>query len=110
MAEDGTVIDWRAFAQANGMFSYIFLKDKTDRKLWQEVYDLLHKHAVEGVWGFEKIRTEADALNDYGLHSRRGSHLRPHSGRLPVSSGGTCVGGKFGINAIEITKEHQRIH
>ena len=67
VAEDGTVTDWRAFAQSNGMSSYIFLKDKTDRKLWQEVYDLLQKLAAEGVWGFEKIRTGQEAHNDYGL-------------------------------------------
>lgn len=68
VAEDGTITDWRARSQSNGMSASIFLKDKNDKQVWQQVYDVLKNLAAEGVWGFTKVRTVEEAREEYGLY------------------------------------------
>ena len=63
--ENNLVTDWRVFGESNGMSATIFLKDKDDKKLWQEVYDFLNEKAADGVWGFNKVRTAQECLEEY---------------------------------------------
>lgn len=65
--ENGVVTDWRAFSQSNGMSATIFLKDPADKVLWQQVYDYLCELAKQGVWGFDKVYTEEEARERYGM-------------------------------------------
>lgn len=63
--EKGTVTDWRAFAQSNGMSVTVFVKDPTDRPA---VRAYLEKLQSEEVWGIGRIRTEAEVKEDYGMY------------------------------------------
>ena len=64
---DGNVSDWRAFSQSNGMSATIFLKDPDNKVVWQQVYDYLLARCAEGVWGFDKIYTEKESRERYGM-------------------------------------------
>jgi len=50
------------------MSATIFLKDPDDKELWQQVYDYLQGLAADGVWGFNKVYTEAEARERYGMY------------------------------------------
>jgi predicted AlkP superfamily pyrophosphatase or phosphodiesterase len=63
LAQDGTIADWRAYVQSNGMSASVYAKDE---KTEQEVYDYLNKLLHEGVWGFEKIYTKQEVCEKYG--------------------------------------------
>lgn len=63
LSKDGTIADWRAYAQSNGMSASVFVKDKRDE---QEVYDYLKKLANDGVWGFETCYTKKEVNEKFG--------------------------------------------
>ena len=63
IAEDGTVEDYRAFAQSNGMSASIFVKEAKDEPF---VYSYLQSLLADGVWGFEKIYTKDEVNQAYG--------------------------------------------
>ena len=63
LAEDGSIANWTAYAQANGMSASIFVKDKKDE---QQVYDFLKERLYDGVWGFEKLYTQKEVNEKYG--------------------------------------------
>lgn len=65
--EQGRVTGWRAFAQSNGMSATVFLKDPGDEALRRQVYDYLLELAEQGVWGFEKVYTEAEVRSRWGM-------------------------------------------
>ena len=65
---DDVVTGWRAYGQSNGMSATIFLQDPQDKDLWQQVYDYLQGLASDGVWGFNKVYTEAEARERYGMY------------------------------------------
>ena len=67
-ANQEEVLDWRAYGQSNGMSATIFLKDPDDKELWQQVYDYLQALAADGVWGFNKVYTEQEARERYGMY------------------------------------------
>ena len=55
--EKERVTDWRVYAVAVGMSAQIWLKDPSDRALYEEVYHFLKEKAEEGPWGFSKVYT-----------------------------------------------------
>lgn len=66
LAADGSVSDWQAFSQTNGMSATIFIKGD-DQNLKKRVYDYLQTLCTEGVWGFEKVYTKEMVREKYGL-------------------------------------------
>jgi len=67
LSPDGSVLDWQAFSQANGMSATIFLKNK-DKSLRDKVYDYLLELCKEGVWGFTTVYTEQEVRKKYGMY------------------------------------------
>ncbi len=67
VAEDGTLRDWRAFAASTGLCAYVYLKDKSDRALYDKTYALLTHLAEEGIYGVEQVFTTEQVKEKYGL-------------------------------------------
>ncbi len=65
--ENGVVTDWRAFSQSNGMSATIFLKDPQDERIYAEVYAYLCRLAEQGVWGFDRVYTQPEVQERYGM-------------------------------------------
>ena len=55
------VTSWRAWCYTVGMSAQIYLSDKSDRNLYNEVYGLLTKLRDEGVWGIGEVYTKEEA-------------------------------------------------
>ena len=64
--DDGNITSWRAYAASCGLSSQVYLSDKKDKKLYDEVYSLLKEMADEKLYGFEKVFT-ADEVKEFGL-------------------------------------------
>lgn len=64
LAEDGSIADWDAYCLSNGMSALIFLKDKTDKALYDRVYQLLKDLLKEEVYGFSRVYTEEEARKE----------------------------------------------
>ncbi len=67
IAEDGSLADWDAWCQGGGMSGLIYLKDPSDRALYERVYTLLKELAAEGIYGFTQVFTEREAAERYHL-------------------------------------------
>ena len=65
--ENGKVRDYKAFVQSNGMSAFFFLKDKNDKKTYDEVYAYLKKLGEENLWGFHEVYTNEDTEKLYRL-------------------------------------------
>lgn len=65
--DQGRITSWKAFTKSAGMSDYVYLSDPKDPALQAQIHSYLKKLAAEGVWGFETIRTRAQAAADYGL-------------------------------------------
>lgn len=65
---DGSLRDWKAWCLSNGMSAIVFLKDKDDRSLYNQVKTLLDRLLKEEVYGFSRIFEEEEAreLHHYG--------------------------------------------
>ncbi len=63
--EKGDVTDWRAFSQSNGMSSTVWVRG--GEAVERQVYDYLQRLMEEGVWGFSKIHTRAEAAERFGM-------------------------------------------
>lgn len=68
VAPNGSVYDWRAFGQANGMSVTVHLHDLEDKALWQRVYDYLKALAAEGTYGFNTVYTAQEVKEKYGQY------------------------------------------
>lgn len=68
IANNGTVEDWEAFAQTNGMSATIFLRDAKNQESYRKVYEYLLELSSQGVWGISKVYTEAECAEKYGLY------------------------------------------
>ena len=66
--EDGTLADWQAYAASTGLCSYVYLKDKSDKALYDRVYSLLGHFASEGIYGIEQVFTTEQVSERYGLY------------------------------------------
>jgi len=63
---EGNITSWKAYVASCGLSAQVYLSDKADKKLYEEVYDLLNQMASEKLYGFESVFT-IDELKDYGL-------------------------------------------
>ena len=68
IAPDGTLYDWRAFAQSNGMSASVYLRDNDNKRLYEEVYAYLQKLVDEKKWGLTKVYTTEEAKEKYGTY------------------------------------------
>lgn len=66
VAPDGTVYDWEAFSQSNGMSTSVFLRDHTNEQLYRQVYDYLLQLQAEGIYGIEHVFTAKELKERYG--------------------------------------------
>ena len=64
---DGNMLDWRVCAHSTGFSSYVYLKDKSDEKLEEEIYVLLKEMAEENLYGFDQVLTRGEVKERYGL-------------------------------------------
>lgn len=94
VAPDGTVYDWQAYAQSNGMSASVYLRDPGNKKLYDQVYTYLQKIVSEKKWGFTKVYTTEEAKEKYGTYG-------PFSFML-ATDGKTAVSDAWTQNAIEI--------
>ena len=62
--EDGTLKNWKAFSQSNGMSATIWVKDQKDK---QDVFNYLTRLRDEGVWGFSEVLTRQQVAEEYGF-------------------------------------------
>ena len=56
----GNITDWQVWAYSNGMSALICLKDPEDKKLYDQVYQLLKDCCDEGMWGFSSVFTREE--------------------------------------------------
>ena len=65
---DGNITDWKAYSKSTGASAHVYLKDKDDKALYDEVYNLLSDMANEGIYGFEKVYTADEMREKYMLY------------------------------------------
>lgn len=63
----GEIVSWRAYAASCGLSSQVYLSDKTDAELYDEVYALLQHMASEQIYGFDRVFTADEVMELYGL-------------------------------------------
>lgn len=68
LAPDGTIYNWKAYAQSNGKSSTVFLADNTSEKLYRRVHDYLKQLQAEGKWGIETVHTGEELKERYGQY------------------------------------------
>lgn len=59
--ENGKVKSWRAFCLSSAMSSHVYLRDPDDHETADAVYSLLSDMCREGIYGFSKVFTRAEA-------------------------------------------------
>ncbi|MBQ7328808.1 MAG: alkaline phosphatase family protein [Oscillospiraceae bacterium] len=94
VAPDGTVYDWQAYAQNNAMSASVYLRDPSNKKLYDKVYAYLQKLVDEKKWGLTKVYTTEEAKEKYGTYG-------PFSFML-ATDGKTSVSEAWTEDAIEI--------
>lgn len=65
--DDGKMLSWKAYAVSCGLSAQIYLSDKSDKKLHDDVYEMLKDMAEEGLYGFESVFTAKEVKDKYGL-------------------------------------------
>ena len=65
--ENGSLKDWDVYVQCTGASAHVYLSRPDDKALYDEVYSLLENMASEGIYGFEKVYTEKETREKYGL-------------------------------------------
>ena len=65
---DGNITDWKAYSKSTGASAHVYLKDREDKALYAEVYELLSEMAKEGIYGFERVYTADEMREKYMLY------------------------------------------
>ena len=65
--DKGEIASWKAYAASCGLSAQVYLSDKTDKQLYDDVYQLLKGMASEKLYGFEKVFTLDEVQQTYGL-------------------------------------------
>ena len=68
VAPDGTVYDWQAYAQVNGMSASVYLRDPANEQLYAQVYAYLQQLVAEKKWGFTRVYTTEEVKEKYGTY------------------------------------------
>lgn len=94
LAPDGTVYDWQAFSQSNGLSSTVYLRDPGNEKLYNQVYDFLQQLVKDEKYGLGRVYTTAEVKEKYGTYG-------PFS-FMVTGDGKTAIGEVWDKAAIEI--------
>lgn len=65
--EKGKVLSFRAYCHSNAMSSMVYLSDPDNKELEKQVYDYLCGLRDEGIYGFTKVFTKAEARELFHL-------------------------------------------
>ena len=60
VAEDGSLEDWDAYVQSGGLSAMVYLKDYSNREVYEKTYKLLTQMAEDGIYGIEQVFTEKE--------------------------------------------------
>lgn len=66
VAPDGRIYNWRAYSQANGFSTTVYLADNTNKKLYDLVFAYLQQLQACGTYGIRKVYTKEELLTQYG--------------------------------------------
>lgn len=66
--EDGRITDWLAYSASAGASAQVYLKDKSDKALYDKVYALLTDMKNEGIYGIGEVLTASEAEERYSLY------------------------------------------
>ena len=66
VAPNGTIYNWQAYAQSNGISTTVHLIDPTNQKLYERVYDYLLQLQKAGKYGIERVLTGELLAERYG--------------------------------------------
>lgn len=58
--ENGRVVDWDAYFLSGGFSGLVYLKDPTNREIYDKTYSLLKHMVSEGIYGMGQVFTEAE--------------------------------------------------
>ena len=67
VGENGELLDWEAYAMSTGLSAYVYLKDKNNSAVRDEIYQLLKDMAEEKLYGFDQVLTVTEVREKYGL-------------------------------------------
>lgn len=56
--------EWDAWCQSGGMSACVYLKDPSDRALWERTYAVLTHLCEEGVYGISRVYTAEEAVRE----------------------------------------------
>ncbi len=59
--KNGAAVDYLAFCKSAGLSSQVFLKDPSDKKVWDRTYALLKRMCDEEVYGISRVFTAEEA-------------------------------------------------
>ena len=93
IAPDGTVYDWQAFAQSNGMSASVYLRDPGNKVVYEQVRAYLQELVDCGEYGFTHVYTNEEAKEKYGTYG-------PFS-FIIATDGKTSVSPEWTADAIE---------
>lgn len=65
--ENGNFVDYRAFAKSTGASTQVYLKDPSDKAVYDKVYALLMDMYKQEVYGFGRVFTKEEAEKEYHL-------------------------------------------
>ncbi len=65
--EKGNILDWDAVFTSGGAMACVYLKDPTDRALYDRVYRLLRDMRDDGIYGISAVFTADEAARLHGL-------------------------------------------
>ena len=65
--ENGNFVDYRAFAKSTGASTQVYLKDPSDKAVYDKVYNLLMDMYKQEVYGFGRVFTKEEAEKEYHL-------------------------------------------
>ena len=64
---DGNLLSWDAYMRSGGTSAWVYIKDKSDKALYDRVYGLLKSLRDDGVYGIGRVYTEEEAEKEERL-------------------------------------------
>ncbi len=65
--DNSAIADYQAFSYANGMSTYVYLKDPADKDLYARVENFLQEAYMSGKYGIERVYDKAEVKARYHL-------------------------------------------
>ncbi len=100
VAPDGSVYDWQAFAQTNGMSASVYLRDPGNTALYEKVYKYLQNLVKSGKYSFTRVYTTEEVKEKYGTYG-------PFS-FMVVTDGKASISDAWTQEAIEILDDDEQ--